>query len=325
MISSPSRSLVAVAALAMTSWGCAGDGPTGPGSLRFAQRGSVEFAMEAPLALGTGTLEQAITWDSEGRWSLRERVLYRGLVGDAQVTRSDAPNTTLAGAYAQWITQVNDNPGLSLFIDGLDPDLEPDCPFPQSRLTLTLRDESENRSVTWIRCASGFLGTLTPTGAGPDPAAARVASAGILARDFLLGDTFRSAYVGTLPFGTLDEGEESGVALTTPMVIQDDDRWEEYWGRHRPGGGPPPPVDFATETVVVAAVGERFEAGDSVEVRRVLPVQLGTIVELVERVPGDFCSPAESRHTPFHIVVTPRLPVPVGFARPVPVERVPCG
>jgi hypothetical protein len=285
----------------------------------------MEFQLRAPLSLGEGTLEQTLRWSSDGRWSVREKVLYRGLLGDEQVVRVEAPEATLAGAYAQWITQINDNPGLSLFIDDLDPSVDPDCPFPQARVTLTLRDDAQNRSVTWIRCASGFLATLTPSGAGPDPAAARVVTAGILARDFAIGRAFRSAFVGTLPFGTLDEGEASGFPLSSPLVIQDEDSWSEYWQTHRPEGVPLPPVDFETETVVVAVVGERLEAGDSVEVRRVLPVQLGTIVELVERVPGDFCSPAERRQTPYHIVVTPRLRSPVGFARPVPVERVPCG
>jgi hypothetical protein len=319
------RRLVVVAAVGVAVSGCGSDTATDPGSLRFGQRGSMVFTLSAPLALGEGRLEQTLRWASDGRWSLSERVLYRGLVGDEQTVGSDTPEATRAGGYAQWVTQVNDNPGLSLFIDRLDPSLEPECVFPQARVTLTVRDDVEGRAVSWTRCASGFLGTLTPRGAGPDPSAARVVSAGLLARDFIFGDRFRSAFVGTLPFGTLDEGEDSGAPLTTPLVIQDPANWRVYWEDHRTDGTPLPEVDFETESVIVAAVGERLEAGDSVEVRRVLPVQSGTIVELVERVPGDFCSPAERRHTPFHIVVTPRLPEPVGFAQPVPVERVPCG
>jgi hypothetical protein len=192
-------------------------------------------------------------------------------------------------------------------------------------VTLTLRDDVQDRSVSWTRCASGFLGTLTPSGAGPDPAAARVVSAGLLARDFAIGQSFRSAFVGTLPFGTLDEGEDTGFSLSSPLVIQEEESWREFWQIHRRDAAPLPEVDFETETVVVAVVGERLEAGDSVEVRRVLPVRFGTVVEMVERIPGDFCSPAERRQTPFHIIVTPRLRSPVGFAQPVPVERVPCG
>jgi hypothetical protein len=85
-------------------------------------------------------------------------------------------------------------------------------------------------------------------------------------------------------------------------------------------------VDFAEETVIVAARGERREAGDSLEVRAVRPSGAqGTVVTLVERIPGDFCSPAELTHVPFHIVVTPRAPAPVSFQTPVLVELVNCG
>ena len=83
-------------------------------------------------------------------------------------------------------------------------------------------------------------------------------------------------------------------------------------------------VDFAEDMVVVGAVGVREEAGDSVEIRRVLTVQDGSVVTLFERAPGDFCSPAARSHIPFHIVRTPRIPFPVVFTE-VEVERVPCG
>lgn len=76
--------------------------------------------------------------------------------------------------------------------------------------------------------------------------------------------------------------------------------------------------------VLVAAVGERHEAGDSVEVRRVVPADGGTLAEAFERVPGNFCSPAERTHVPFHVVVAPLAPLPVTFPEIV-VERVPCG
>jgi len=76
--------------------------------------------------------------------------------------------------------------------------------------------------------------------------------------------------------------------------------------------------------VILAAVGRRLEAGDSVKVRRVLPIDQGTRIEIVERVPGDFCSPAAREGYPFHLVVAPRAQAPIQFADPI-VERVPCG
>jgi hypothetical protein len=74
----------------------------------------------------------------------------------------------------------------------------------------------------------------------------------------------------------------------------------------------------------VAAVGLRTEAGDSVEVRRVLQTGEGTQVKVVERLPGNFCSPASRRHYPAHVVVTPRPLQPIEFSDPA-TELVPCG
>jgi len=87
----------------------------------------------------------------------------------------------------------------------------------------------------------------------------------------------------------------------------------------------PPEVDWTREMVIVAAVGERTEAGDSVEVRRILQTGEGTQVEIVERVPGDFCSPASRRHFPVHVVVAPRTLLDVLRFSDVATERVPCG
>jgi len=75
---------------------------------------------------------------------------------------------------------------------------------------------------------------------------------------------------------------------------------------------------------LVAAVGMRTEAGDSVEVRRVLQTGEGTQVSLFERIPGDFCSPASRDHYPVHIIVAPRTLLPIAFSEVVQ-ERVPCG
>ena len=58
--------------------------------------------------------------------------------------------------------------------------------------------------------------------------------------------------------------------------------------------------------------------------RRILPVDIGTLAHVYERIPGDFCSPVARRHYPFHIVVSPRTPSPIQFAE-LGLERVSCG
>lgn len=304
--------------------GCDG-GPTDPGNLRFGQIGDTRIELVTPLQLGTGSLAQTLTWNSDGVWRLEETIRYRGEVGDRGGRRSPVVGGALAGAYAQWIAQVNDVPALRLFIPELEPGLDPTCGPTRSLLTLTIRDARRDEEVSWTRCVAGSLETLTTTRAGPDPAAGRVAAAVTLARDFTLSETFRSDYSASLPFATLARGEDAQGELTEPRIITDAAAWTLFWRELQGTEATPPEVDFSRDVVIVGAVGLRFEAGDSVEVRRVLPADDATFVELVERVPGDFCSPAERRHYPFHVVRAPAVPLPVRFVEPVAVERVPCG
>jgi len=314
--------VLAIATVALA--GCTDDGPAGLGSLRFGQIGEVDLLLEAPLLLGAGELRQRLRWSSEGPFLLTEEISYRGELGDrTEIERFENPEV-LAGSYAQWIVQVNEVDALDLFIDGLDPALDPSCGQGRTRITLRITDDPRGESISWTRCVLGSLATLQPGGAGPEPAAARVAAAALLLREQALGSRFTSTYDASVPFATIDKGEDTGADINQPRAVVDAEAWEAFWAEHRGDAEPRPEVDFERDLVVVAAVGVRFEAGDSVEVRRVLPVDQSTIVTIVERVPGNFCSPAERRQTPFHIVRVPRVPLPMIFAD-VEVERVPCG
>lgn len=275
-----------------------------------------------PLTSESGRLEQSITWTSQGDWSLLEEIFYRDLQGDASDLALTGDRSVSAGVYAQWIAQVNEVPGLNLFLDDLDPDLDPVCPQNQTRVTLRITDDLRDETQTWVRCAPGSLSTLTPTGSGPDPAAARVINAAVLLRDYTVGRDFDSEYRGSLPFGTLSRGENATRVLAQPAVFDDEAEYLDYWGSL--SDDPAPEVDFASEVVLLAAVGIRNEAGDSVEVRRVVPVETGTLVDVVERIPGNFCSPASREQAPYHLVVAPRLADPIRFAE-LRTERVPCG
>ena len=186
--SDPGRPILGVA--------CDGGGPIDPGTLRFGQVGGIKLTVVAPLALGLGEMEQILTWTSDGRWGVEEEVRYKGIVGDASTQRLEGSSDALANTYAQWITDANDNPGLKLFVDGLDPDLDPSCAVIHSRVTLEISDTPSGQSESWTRCVPGFLQSLTPFGALPDPGAPRVANLARLARDYTVGESFESAYEG---------------------------------------------------------------------------------------------------------------------------------
>jgi len=310
--------------------GC-NDYPSQPaGSLRFGQIGEVRIFLEVPLAFeeGKGELQQAITWNSSGAWQLDESISYRGLPGDQNVRRSEGD----PGEYAFLIAQLHQEPALKLF-EVLPRETPEDCPLGATRVTVMVWDEPREESESWIRCSEGNLATLKTARAGPDADAVRVIQAAILVRDFTEGRNFISSFSGSVPFGTLARGEDSGAQLSEPREYHSQGEgnprtpsgWIEFWRDHvNDPQAFPPFVDWTKEIVLVAAVGKREEAGDSVEIRRVLQTGVGTQVMLFERIPGDFCSPAAQEHYPIHIVVAPRTLLPIEFSELVP-ERFACG
>lgn len=307
--------------------------PNGP--LRFGQTGEIRVTVESPLYLGAGSLQQVLTWRSDGAWRLFEEIGYRGAAGEEHVERAPGLPFEYASLYASLIQKLNDDEGFKLIgFPALDEIRDPECRSGMSRVTVRMYDESEGEEREWRRCAEGSLANLTTRGSGPDVAASRVIQAAIFVRNSTVGSDFVSLYTGSLPFATLDRGTETGSGLTGPRFFRSADGagaqeapedFEDWWGSHVGGRQVPlPEVDWTREMVVVAAVGERQEVGDSVEIRRVLAIDDGTRVEWVERTPGNFCAPARRTVRPIHIIVVPKAPEPITFAR-LPTEAVPCG
>ena len=204
--------------------------------------------------------------------------------------------------------------------------------LPRTRSRRSPRRPSVERCTCWrgeggsSKRGSPGRRSVSPPGASTSSsrhgAARRVVDAGA-ARNATWGPQRLSAYHGSVPFGTLARGDETLAMPSAPFPVLDDAAWSAFWLEHS-GGPEAPEVDFDSEMVIVGAVGPRAEAGDSVEVRRILPVDIGTLAHVYERIPGDFCSPVARRHYPFHIVVSPRTPSPIQFAE-LGLERVPCG
>lgn len=313
---------------------CGRSDPLLPPTLRFGQVGELRFELLTPLGAPQGFIRQRLVWRSTGAWQLDEEVIYRGLIGSRERSRPSGDPSVFAASYASLIAQVNETPGLRLFDPRIEPIADLDCGPAGTRIRLEIEDTSRREVQVWERCASGPLTALRPDGAGPDAAAARIVQVAGAARDLTVGPDYRSPFFGTLPFGTLDQGDDSGVALDRPIFFLPlsgtggqriaPPSWAAFWRDHTRSSRPPPEIDWTREMVVVAAVGLRTEAGDSIRVQRILQVSDGAFVDLVQRVPGDFCSPASRSLYPYHIVVTPLTPSRVLFGTPK-VERVPCG
>lgn len=331
------KSLVVVSLL-LGGWilsACGDDtGTPPPDTVRFGRFGEVTVAIRHPLIIDErqGELQQILTWGSSGAWVLREVISYRGLVGDESLRMNEGNPVAFASGYETLVALLHtEDSGVELFSI---PSGEPlTCEDGETTVTITIWDEIREEEQAWLRCAGGTLAGLQTSEAGPDLVAGRVVQAAILVRDFTQGDDFASLYVGSLPFGTLDRSEDSGAGLTEPRVFysvpagnpRTPTGWLAFWRDHN--GTPSfsiPHVDWKNEIAVVAAVGLRREAGDSVEVRRIFQTGDRTLVDLVERSPGDFCSPAARDHYPVHIIVAPRTLLPVDFSE-IQEERVDCG
>ena len=311
--------------------------PMGPGpELRFGLDGQVRVTVEVPLQGGVGWMQQVLTWNSDGAWKLYEEIGYDSVVGDDNEMRNPGLPYLYAANYASLLQLAIDNPGTRL--GGLQ-DMDPDCGIGRTRVTILIRDNRRDEERKWTRCAfyANALGDLSTEGFEPDDGAARVIQIALRARDFTLGEDFNDyAHAGSLPFATIERGTQSGTQFIEGVVFRTSDGegegdepvgWSLFWQNHTGGETPQPEIDWTRDMVVVAAIGMREEAGDSVEVRRVLLIGdenrvTGTKIEMVERIPGDYCAPASRIVWPYHIVLTPRgHPHPTFSLR---AERIPC-
>lgn len=303
-----------------------------PPMLRFGQSGQLVVEVVTPQQFlpspGIGELRQTLTWRSTGAWQVVESMAYRGVVGSETTTRSPGLAAAFIASYATLVTQIHGAAGLDLFIEGLDPNLNPPCDG-QARVTLRIQDEIRGEEKSWTRCARGPLGSLNPAGSGPDIHASRVIQVSRLVHDRTLGDSATSVYHQSIPFATLDQGATPGEQRLVSRVFfggpDEDDApadWGDFWRRHA-GGASPPGIDWKSDMVVVAADGARREAGSILEIRKIVATE-GAIIQLVELAPGDFCSPAAVVETPFHLVIAPRTGSAIQFSE-VALERVPCG
>ena len=321
------------AATAVIAGACDPVPPIGP--LRFGQSGEIRVTVESPLYLGAGSLHQVLTWRSDGAWRVYEEIGYRGTVGEEHVEPAPGLPFEYASMYASLIQKLNDDAGFRLIrYPALNEIQDPECRSGMSRVTVRMYDQAEREALEWTRCADGSLANLTTRGSGPDVAASRVIQAAIFVRNSTVGTGFISRYAGSLPFATLDRGTETGSGLDSLLAFRSSDGngaamspedFSDWWGTHAGDRDVPlPEVDWETEMVLAMAVGVRDEVGDSVEIRRVLAIDTGTRVEVVERVPGNFCAPERRTVRPIHIVVVPRSREPIIPAR-LPPEAVPCG
>ena len=294
--------------------------------LRFGTDGLIRVTVEVPLEGGIGLKQQVLTWNSDGAWTLFEVIGYDGGDGDETTVRSSGLPIAVAADYQNLVHRFYDKPGTRIWKVSRQ---RRECGVGRSRVTFHVRDNPMNEDVEWQRCAGRAisLDSLNTKGVEPGDSAERVLQLAMWARDLALGDRFEYAYTGSLPFRTVDKGTRTEIKEEKPRLFRSPDgrsapaEWVRIWNEHRPGSSFPQ-VDWAAEMVVLATAGARHELGDSIEVRKVL-LRRDVFVDVVQRVPGDYCAPARRDVWPFHIVKTPRREGSFSFS--MRVERVTCG
>ena len=293
-----------------------------PISDRFGQIGHVTVTVTTPLRLGAGNLRQQLTWKTSGEWRLHEEISYRGEMGDAVKLGSVGDPSHLSPSYAELIVRLHEAVGLSIFIPELPEGSSEECGNSRSAVELTIHDDGLGEDKGWQQCVDGSLSTMSERGAGPLPTASRLVAAGIQVRDATIGPDYRSPYYGSIPFGTIAKGDNPALASDSPVFIESEGAWSSFWDMLG-SEDPRPWVDFANDYVIAALVGKRKEAGHVVAVRNIFQTGSGTFAGIVERIPGDFCSPFAATYYPFHLVVAPRTVAPRDFVQ-LPAEYVSC-
>ena len=108
----------------------------------------------------------------------------------------------------------------------------------------------------------------------------------------------------------------SGITTQQRLVVRDGATWANVWqqiaGNNRPIPAAPS-VDFASNVVIVAAMGMKSSGGYSIDVNDVRTVAQDAWISITESSPGAMCSTAGVITTPVAVVIVQRFAGQVTF------------
>ncbi|HET7619923.1 MAG TPA: protease complex subunit PrcB family protein [Vicinamibacterales bacterium] len=113
------------------------------------------------------------------------------------------------------------------------------------------------------------------------------------------------------PLTTVAAGDGSLIIRSRQAIVWNDDEWRALWAAHMGPEGAPPPVDFTTEMVAAAFLGERPTPGYSVEIVARASEDAGVTLDAVTHQPPPGQIAAQIVTSPFQIVRFPRPTGPV--------------
>lgn len=115
----------------------------------------------------------------------------------------------------------------------------------------------------------------------------------------------------------LFHGAYSGLGDSARLVIRDSGTWAAIWTQLATGRQPQPPlpsVDFGTERVLLAALGQRNTGGYDIRIDSLVRYERGSVAYVTTRAPGRSCGTTQALTQPVEIVRLAPLPLePVAF------------
>ena len=118
-------------------------------------------------------------------------------------------------------------------------------------------------------------------------------------------------------FGTIAQGELSGIHDKTEMVINDPDTWTKIWAAHTSNLSPAPPlppVDFNKNTIVGVWLGERPSNNHMVNITDIYYDPCENLLSILyDYSPNIACGPLDVLDYPYDIVVMPKSTWPFYF------------
>jgi uncharacterized membrane protein len=110
---------------------------------------------------------------------------------------------------------------------------------------------------------------------------------------------------------TVAAGDGSLIVRPRQALVRNDDEWRALWAAHRGPETAAPPIDFTTEMVAAAFLGERPTPGYSVEIVSRASEDAGIALDVVTHPPPPGQIAAQIVTSPFQIVRFPRPAGPV--------------
>jgi hypothetical protein len=123
-----------------------------------------------------------------------------------------------------------------------------------------------------------------------------------------------TAQTNTVPFKTIDRGQQSGIENAREVVVRTAAEWTTVWKEHAPDRTQPT-IDFTTSMVVGIFLGTRATGGHSVEIASITRDGANLVVTYRERRPSSSDIVTQVITMPYHLVSLERSPGTVRFTR----------